>query len=103
MARVKPLRRIQTSDKDLNQIQDSIKESFDGLIASPLANALVLPKIVLATGSNQVPHGLGRNYQFAFHGLPSAPATLSVAASPDPSKYLTVVASAPCVVDIWVT
>ncbi len=99
---LRPFRRIQTSDKELNQVQDHLRGSLDPLMQAPFAQARLLKAVPLAAGTNTVSHGLGRPYLSVFPGIPSAASTLTLAASPDASKVLSVVASAPCIVDLAV-
>ncbi len=102
--RLKPFRKVQTTDKDLNLVQDSIKEFLDALLKNPLLGANVVRGIQLATGDNLVAHGLGRNWVSAFLSLPSAGATLSLTATQtDRSQWVNVTASAPCAADLLVT
>lgn len=103
MARLKPFRKVQTTDKDLNMLQENIKEFLDALIKNPLLSANVLRAVPLASGTNQVQHGLGRNYQSVFVGMSSTTPTLTIGTSADPTKFVAVTASAPCAVDMLVT
>lgn len=98
---MKRFRKVQTSDRDLNLVQDNVKASLDSLATIPLLGGKLLSQCTLATGSNNVPHGLGRNYVSALCGLPSA-GSLTTATSPDRSKWITVIASAPCTADLFV-
>ena len=101
--KLKPFRKVQSTDKDLNLLQDNVKEFLDALIKNPLLSANVLRGVALSTGSNIVHHGLGRNYQSVFAAVTSAVASLSLGTSPDPTQYIAVTASAPCSVDMLVT
>ena len=104
MARLKPFRKVQTTDKDFNVLQDNLKEFLDALIKNPLLGANVVSRVTLATGDNLVPHGLGRNWVSAFAAVPSAAVSLSLTATQkDRSQWVNVTASAPCVVDLLVT
>lgn len=97
MAKPKPLRRVQTTDKDFNALQDNLKEFLDALLKNPVLGAITLPAITLQTGDNAVPHGLGRNWVYAFAAIPTAAVSLSLTATQiDRSTYVNVTASAPC-------
>jgi len=99
---VKPFRKIQTSDRDLNLVQEIIKQTFDSILRNPLLDGVVLKSVALASGSNTIGHGLGRNYVSWALFRPSAVLTLYETASPDPSQFLVLVASATAVVDLLV-
>lgn len=98
----KPFRRLQTSDRDLNLLQDHLKETLDSILACPLLDAQRLSAVSLASGTNTVGHGLGRRYVSWGWLRPSAAATLYEVPSPDPTKFIAIVASAPLVVDLLV-
>jgi hypothetical protein len=131
MAQLKPFRRIQTTDKDLNLIQDYLQDIFKSLNANPWLFGKPISRVALGAGTNLVQHGLGRNFVSCFMGIPSTvtPGTFgsdigtfgsnpapfgtpgetfsgaSFALSqtqPDRSNYVAVVASAPVVVDLFV-
>lgn len=103
MARLKPFRKIATTDTDMNRLQENLKEFLDALLKNPLLGANVLRAVPLTTGTQQVHHGLGRNYQSVFFGAPSAACSFSLGASVDPTQFVAVTASAPCSVDMLVT
>lgn len=93
--------RIQTSNEELNLLQNRIAESFDAMTSCQLLGGNLLQQVSLKTGSNLISHGLGRNYISFLQGNSSAPVNLSYGASPDRSKYINIVASAPCSVDLF--
>ena len=104
MARLKPFRVVQSTDKDFNLLQSNLKEFLDALIKNPLLGANVLRGVPLAAGDNLVQHGLGRNWVSAFAAIPSAAVSLSLTATQkDRSQWVNVTASAPCVADLLVT
>jgi hypothetical protein len=101
--RLKPLRRIQSTDKDFNQLQDNLKEFLDSLLKNPLLGAGVV-HASLKTGDNLIQHGLGRNYVDCFASLSAPSVTLSYSAvQTDRKNYVNVTASAPCTVAFLVT
>ena len=104
MSRIKPFRKIQTTDKDMNLLQDQLKEILDALLKNPIAGSNTVPSVKLAAGDNLVPHGLGRNWVSCFAALPSAVASLSLSAvQKDRTQWVNVTASAPCVATFLVT
>ena len=56
---MKAIALVQTTDKDLNQAQQNIKQSVDPLIANPLTQGNLLKSQVLKVGNNIINHGLG--------------------------------------------
>lgn len=93
---------IKTTDDDLNRIQDNIREPLNTLIKNPLNSAKWMAKVSLAAGTNLVSHGLGRAYLSFWTGNHSSTATVIAGTSPDATKYLALVSSAPCVADVFV-
>lgn len=80
------------------------KSLLDPVIASPLLGGHLLQNITLASGVNTINHELGRSLQGYFVVLNSAPATFNDNQSTNtmPGLTLNLVASAPCVVSLWV-
>lgn len=131
MAQLKPFRRIQTSDKDLNLIQDYLQDIFKALNANPWLFGQPLTQRTLVPGVNLVNHGLGRPFVSCFHGIPASttPGTfgsdigtfgsnpapfgtpgetlggvsLAVSATqPDRTKYVALISTIACTVDLFV-
>jgi hypothetical protein len=100
MARPTRFQRIQTSDTELNLLQNRIAETFDSITSNPLLGGNFLSQVPLVAGSNLVSHGLGRNYVSWLSGNASAPVSLSSGKSPDPKTFLNLIADAPCSVDV---
>ena len=98
----KRFHKTSVADRDLQLVQDAAKASFDSLTTVPILAMSLIAQVPLAVGTNTIAHGLGRAYVSAIPGLPSAPATLSIGASPDRTKFLSVTASAACSVDLVV-
>lgn len=105
MARVvalKPLRRVPTSDRELNLIQSHIADVIRSLDGSHN----LLQAVQLNAGPNLVSHGLGRayvswwpaNYDTSILLRPLTDA----AHNPDRTKWVCIQASAPATVDIVV-
>jgi len=99
---MKPFRRIQTTDRDLNLLQDHIKDVFDSIAAGALVDARFLSGVALSSGTNLVGHGLGKRYSSWGWMRPSAAVTLYETASPDATRLIALVASTACVVDLFV-
>ncbi len=102
MATFKPFRKVVTTNKDLNLIQDNLLQTLDSLAKNPLLGGKLLSQVALKSGSNTLNHGLGRNYVSWAVFRPTAAMTLYETASPDPSKFLVLVASAPGAADLLV-
>lgn len=87
--------RIQTTNVDVNRLQDSVKETLDPITSNLLLGGNLLKAVNLVAGPNLLSHGLGRNYLAWMLLRPSSAATLFETPSPDPSKYIQLTASAP--------
>jgi hypothetical protein len=97
-----PYRRIQTTNQDLNLIQDQIASMFNKLAKNPMVDGVPLLRVPLVQGSNIIAHTLGRNFISWAQIRPSAANMAYDAPSPDPSKYINVIAVGPCTADIYV-
>ena len=95
--------KVPTTDKTINLNLDNVKRVLDALKSNPLLSGQFVADITLATGSNNVAHGLQRNYQSFLTSLPSAAGiTLQEGTSSDRSQYLNIIASAPCAISLFV-
>lgn len=52
--------RVQTTSRELNQIQSQIISSVDPILANPIVNGRLIQSLSVVTGSNTIDHGLGR-------------------------------------------
>lgn len=94
------LKRIITSDQNLQLIQDNVAQALSTIQGSPFQNGLILPGVALVSGVNTVPHKLGRAPQGWFLIDPQSAVTV-YRVSQD-SKFLNLQASAGATVSIWV-
>lgn len=99
---IKRFRKVKTSTPELGEVQDNIADVLNALLNLPLLNHVFLQQRAFLTGSNLISHGLGRNYRSCLFGPPSSACSFTLSASPDPSKFVNVVASAPCSADVVV-
>lgn len=99
--RLQPFRKIASASDDLNQVQDNVKAAVDELRRNPILDWNLIRGEALKAGTNLVGHGLGRPFISCFIGIPSTAVTLSRGTSPDTSKYIAIVASGPCTVDLY--
>lgn len=102
---VRPFRRIQTTDRDLNLLQSHIADAVRSIGDTPRW----LQAVSLLAGPTIISHGLGRNWVSYWLGNYDTSVTvkplvgIAVSGSiPDRSKYLVLQASAPVVADIFV-
>lgn len=98
------LKRIQTSSRELEQLQGNVQDALDRLTASPMADALVLERVSLTTGVNKVNHRLGRKLRGWSVARQRSAASIYDAqdACRSPELLLELVASADVVVDLVV-
>jgi hypothetical protein len=57
------LRQLYTDDRTLIQLQNNIKEMFQGLRLCPLIDGVLLDSTTLTTSPTTIPHNLGRQPQ----------------------------------------
>lgn len=99
---IPPFRKLPTTDKALGLVQDNIKATLDAVLTCPLLSGAWMSAITLAAGSNTVGHPLGRAYRSYLLGPLSAAVTVYQSASPDRTRFLVLVASAPVVLDVFI-
>lgn len=101
---VKRFRKIQTSNPDLNKVQDNIGEVLNELLASPLARPLFRQGVAFLSGVNRISHGLGRRPLSVMLSPPSVGGvSFSYSQDPkDPTNYVQVTASGACTADLMV-
>lgn len=116
-----PVKRVQTSDEDLNRVQDSILPTVNALRACPILDGRLVEtetdsngheiEIVLTTTPKNVAHKLGRAYRGWWVTDRNADArvwvdpptgTPSVDPNPDHAKFVRLDASATVTVRLWV-
>jgi len=54
---------VQTTDRNINQLQQNILQALRPIIQNPIANGSVLVGQSLVVGNNTINHGLGRALQ----------------------------------------
>ena len=88
----------------VSQMQDNLGDIFAGLGRNPVAGAVLLRKVSLAAGSNQIAHTLGRTLTGWIVTRIRGTSNLwdDQDNQPLPSTYLTLLANAPVSVDILV-
>lgn len=105
-------RRIQTTDSDINRLQDNVQGVFEDLTREVLLGAQLIQRIPLVAGVNVLSHGLGVPYRSWIVCAPSAIATIIDAPTNIPqdpatlqyrrNQYLALNASAPVTIDLVV-
>lgn len=60
---MKKMPKIQTQSRELNQVQENIKQTIEPLLTNPVLSGATLTGIVIIPGINNIPHGLGRMQQ----------------------------------------
>lgn len=55
--------KVQTNDRNINQLQQNIITSINPLIKNPLNSGQILQNVKLAIGMNVIPTGLNRKLQ----------------------------------------
>lgn len=98
------VQQIQSDDRVISQLQNNIVPPLNKLIAMPLNQGVILKSISLASGANQIPHGLGRALQG--WSIVRQRSLASIYDTQDsntlPSSNLNLVSSAAVTVDIYV-
>lgn len=97
--------KVQTLDRPLNMIQDSLEKTLNPVFDNPLMSGQLLKNIALTTGNNSINHKLGRKLVGWFvTRVRDVPATLydTQDSNPLPNLTLDINSSADIVLDIYV-
>ena len=101
---MKKFNKLNVTDRKLNQIQDSIVDALDPLLALPLSNSNLIQNQALVSGANIVNHGLQRNLIGWFITRKNADQSVydTQDTNPTPELTLTLVSSGTVNVDLIV-
>lgn len=96
--------RVQTDDREVNQLQSNIISALNPLLNNPLLFGSILTEQDLAVGTNIIKHGLNRTLQGWFLVRKRATADVwdSQDTNPTPNSTLILNASAAVTVDLYV-
>lgn len=95
---------IQTTDRVINQLQNSIAQVLRPIVQNPLVNGSILTGVELAIGANTINHGLNRTLQGWFVIGQGSAASLydSQSSNTQASKTLILVSDAAVTVNLYV-
>jgi hypothetical protein len=98
------IKRLNTNDRIINQIQDNISDVVDHFGEQDLVYGQRLENVVLVTGSNNVPHKLSRKLLgwFVIRQRGAASIYDLQDSNPNPATFLRLQASAGVTVDLFV-
>jgi hypothetical protein len=101
---IQKLVRVQTDNRELNQIQEQLHKTVNGLLDHPEVHSLVIKNVQLQAGANDISHNLGRELQGWRIVRQRAAGTVhdNQDSNPNPSKTLTLNASHAMSVDLIV-
>jgi hypothetical protein len=94
------LKTVNTSDKNLQLIQDYVNQALTAIQLSTFQGGVLLADVALTTAGTQVVHTLGRTPKVCFPVLMNADSRVWVTASD--SKTVTLDCSANVTVSLWV-
>lgn len=99
-----PLIKYHSEDPGLNLFQTGLQRTLNPVLGNPLIDGVLLQKVVLAVGSNQVAHKLGRKLIGWYPTRVRAAATFYDTQDTNtlPEEFLTLVASAAVTIDLFV-
>jgi hypothetical protein len=99
---MRKFRRTTPRDESDRVLQDNIADALAPLTDVPLLDYVWRRDVTLASGSNQVPHGLGRAWRGCIVTRQNAAATISQPdTQPLRERFLTLQATANVVVDLY--
>lgn len=104
MPKMHKIQRINTPDRIINMIQDNISNIVEPIASAPILDSIILNNIALKTGSNSIPHKLGRTLTGWFIVRQRSAGTVydTQDTNPNPQTFLRLTASANITVDLFV-
>jgi hypothetical protein len=101
MANPTSIARVQTDDRNINQLQQNIQTAVNPVLANPIVNGILLKDISLTSGNNTVDTKLGRQMQgYIITAMKSAYANVYQVSSTDIQMVLN--SSGATTVDLYV-
>ncbi len=95
---------VQTSDRNVNQLQQSIAQAVNPLLQNPVTQGNLINGVSLVVGSNTINHGLNAALQgwiiVGINGIASV--YDAQATNPSPGKTLILISSAAVTVNLYV-
>lgn len=103
MAKPRFFRKINSEDRELQQVQFNIEQAVAPFIKSPILNGRLETSINLTSGDNKIEHKLGRKIIGYIIVSQSASIDIydNIPTSTDGEKYLTLNSSANAVISAW--
>lgn len=98
-----PLIKYHSDDPGLNLFQTNLQKTLSPLITNPLNDGVLIQSVVLASGSNQVAHKLGRKLTGWWVTRISAAVSIydTQGTNTLPNQFLTLVSSGAVTVDLF--
>ena len=95
---------VQTDDRNIQQLQQNIKQAVDPVIQNPLVNGQLKKNLTMVAGTNTIMTGLNREIQGYLVVRNRAASTYYDIqdSNPIPTKTLILVFSAPTVIDVYI-
>lgn len=85
-----------------SQMQENLVQKINLLTKIPFLSGAAVLSVTLSTGDNKIAHKLQRKYQGWFTTKIDAGVQLYQVAASDDNLYITLNASAPVTIDLWV-
>jgi len=95
-------RQINTNDRELKLIQSNIDSAINSVIRAQILDGVLLESVALVTGANKIEHKLDRKYVGYIVVRNNSTATVYDSSSIETDVYVTLTASAPTTVSLWV-
>ena len=102
---IRAFRKIRAKEFELNQVQDSIEQTFKSVLSVPLLNGVLIRSINLTSGTtNRIEHKLGRNLIGYLVLRKDAPATIydTKSSAVSDKDFLLLSTTQNTTIDIWV-
>lgn len=96
--------KVQTDDRNINQLQQNLSTALTPVLQNPIVNGIILKDVTLASGDNTINTGLGRKLQGWFLTRVNASTSVFDKQSTNTMPELTLIlnSSAGALVDVYV-
>lgn len=93
---------LYVQNEDLKRVQENLVNKMNEILDNPLISGIRIAQVSLSSGSNRVPHGLGRPYVGVLITKRSTGAVIYDETPSEPRTFVQLNSSGSCVVDLWV-
>jgi hypothetical protein len=102
MAKISPLRKQAGGSDESFRQQSNTEAAYGGLVKIAIIDGVLLENLSVSATGTLIEHKLNRNFRGYIICKNDTFCDIKASASPDDSKFISLQASASCVVSLWV-